>query len=192
MSNYKNTNLFTLANLLTSLRFIFAPVLLGLAWHGYQHYFLGLLAFTFLTDALDGMAARLLNQESEFGALLDSIGDIIIYSVMSISIWWLWPDIVDREKWFILLAIASYLIPVLIGIIKFHALTAYHTILVKIAVLSIGFAFFILFMFEIAWPFQIASLICLLAAVEEIAITLYSTKIKTDVSSIWSIIKKRH
>lgn len=186
------TTKLTLANLLTSLRFVLAPVLLWLAWNGNGNLFLLVLAVTFLTDALDGIAARMLDQQSEFGALLDSAADILIYSIMSVSIWWLWPDIVEREKTFIVLAIASYLVPVLIGIIKFHALTSYHTRLVKLAVLSIGSAFFILFLFDIAWPFQLAVALSLLAATEEIAITLYLTELRSDIRSFWELIHKNN
>ncbi len=188
MNQHRNQSKLTLANLLTSLRFVFAPVLLWLAWNGMGDLFLLVLAGTFLTDVLDGIVARMLDQQSEFGALLDSAADILIYSIMSLSIWWLWPDIVEREKTFILLAIASYLVPVLIGIIKFHALTSYHTRLVKLAVLCIGSTFFILFLFNIAWPFQLAVLLSLLAAAEEIAITLYLTELRSDVRSLWKLI----
>ena len=74
--------LLTLPNMLTCFRFAAALPLLWLAWNGYGNEFLWLLAFTFLTDILDGFAARLLNQESELGALLDSSGDLIIYTII--------------------------------------------------------------------------------------------------------------
>jgi len=180
--------LLTLPNLLTCFRFFAAPALLWLAWHGYGNEFLWLLAFTFLTDMLDGLAARLLDQESELGALLDSSGDLVIYTIMAISIWWLWPEIVHRELTVIVLATLSFITPPLIGIIKFHAFTSYHTWLVKAAVVSIGLAFFILFIFDIAWPFQLATVICLLAAIEEIAITLYLPEKQSDVRSFWHVI----
>jgi len=109
--------LLTLPNLLTCFRFVAAPVLLWLAWYGYGTEFLWLLAFTFLTDMLDGLAARLLHQESELGALLDSSGDLVIYTIMAISIWWLWPEIVHRELTVIVLATLSFITPPLIGII---------------------------------------------------------------------------
>jgi len=183
--------LLTLPNILTCFRFVAAPALLWLAWSGYGNEFLWLLAFTFLTDMLDGLAARLLNQVSELGALLDSAGDLVIYTIMAISIWWLWPEIVDREKTVIILAIISFTAPVLVGVIKFHSFTSYHTWLVKVAVVSIGLAFFILFIFDIAWPFQLATLVCILAATEEIIITLYLTEQRSDVRSFWHIIRDR-
>ncbi|NOQ94910.1 MAG: CDP-alcohol phosphatidyltransferase [Methylophaga sp.] len=183
--------LLTVPNLLTCFRFVAAPPLLWFAWFGYGNAFLWLLAFTFLTDILDGFAARLLNQESELGALLDSSGDLVIYAIMAISIWWLWPDIVHRESTVIILAITSFVAPVIVGVIKFHSFTSYHTWLVKIAVVTIGLAFFILFIYDIAWPFQVATIICLLAATEEIAITLYLSKKQSNVRSLWHVIHQK-
>lgn len=191
MPKYTLNELLSLPNLLTYVRFVAAPFLLWLAWSGRGDAFLILLAVTFLSDALDGMAARMLNQESELGAFLDSAGDLLIYGIMAISIWWLWPDVVQRELLYIILIIASFALPVIVGIIKFHQFTSYHTWLVKIAVVVTGIAFFILFIFDIAWPFRIAAFVCLLAAIEEIAITFYLTELRSDVRSLWSLIKKR-
>lgn len=189
MSTYTFHDLLTLPNLLTCFRFVSAPILLWFAWSGLGDAFLLLLAITFLSDVLDGLAARLLNQESELGAHLDSAGDLLIYSTMAVSIWWLWPDTVQREILYIGIAIFSFLAPVIIGIIKFNGFTSYHTWLVKGAVVSIGIAFFILFMFDIAWPFRIAAFITLLAAIEEIAITFYLTELRSNVRSLWHVKK---
>ena len=64
-----NPELLTLPNLLTCFRFAAAPVLLWLAWHDYKNPFLILLAVSFLSDALDGIAARLTGQVTQFGAI---------------------------------------------------------------------------------------------------------------------------
>lgn len=175
----------TLPNLLTCSRFVFAPILIWLAWQKYEIAFLLLLALTFLTDVLDGFAARLLKQTSELGAKLDTLADLVIYTTLAISVWWLWPNIVQRELMYVLLVIASYITPILIGFIKFHALTSYHTWLVKLAVALLGLAFFILFIFDIVWPFHLATFICVLAAIEEITITFISEELLSDIPSIW-------
>ncbi len=187
MVKYTLNELLSLPNLLTYFRFVAAPFLLWLAWSDKGDAFLILLAATFLSDALDGLAARLLNQQSELGAFLDSAGDLLIYGTMAISIWWLWPDIVQREIMYVILIIISFSLPVIIGIIKFHNFTSYHTWLVKGAVIVTGIAFFILFVFDIAWPFRIAAFVCLLAALEEIAITFYLTKMRSNVRSLWHV-----
>ncbi|MFZ2313365.1 MAG: CDP-alcohol phosphatidyltransferase family protein, partial [Methylobacter sp.] len=69
----------TLPNLLTGFRFVAAPVLLWLAWHGHGIAFMILLAVAFLSDMLDGLAARLTGQVTQFGATLDSWADVINY-----------------------------------------------------------------------------------------------------------------
>lgn len=180
----------TVPNLLTGFRFFSAPLLLWLAWHGLGTWFLLLLALTFATDVLDGFAARLLAQESEFGALLDSWGDICIYTTMAISAWWLWPEVVRRERIWVLCIVASYLVPVLVGIVKFHAFTSYHTWMVKIAVAAVGLSFFGLFLLGYAWPFRAAALLSLLAAGEETAITLYLRTPRSNVRSLWHVLRR--
>ena len=187
MQNKNLQALFTIPNLLTCFRFVSAPVLLYLAQYGHGNIFLLLLAITFLSDVLDGIAARMLDLESEFGALLDSWADLLIYFTIAISAWWLWPEIVHREQVYFLLTIGSFLTPVVVGIIKFHAFTSYHTWMVKFAVATMGLSFFLLFLFDFAWPFRIAALICLLAAIEEIAITCYLPKLHSNVRSLWHV-----
>ncbi len=179
--------LLTIPNLLTCFRFFSAPVLLYLAWYGHGNTFLLLLAITFLSDVLDGFAARMLAQESEFGALLDSWADLLIYFTIAAAAWWLWPDIVYRERVYFLITIISFLSPVIVGIIKFHVFTSYHTWMVKFAVAIMGLSFFLLFLFDIAWPFRGAAFVCLLAAVEEIAITYYLPESRSNVRSLWQL-----
>ena len=182
--------LISIANVFTCSRFVFAPLLLWLAWQGYKNGFLILLAITFLTDILDGFAARLLNQTSELGARLDTLADLVIYTTLAIAVWWLWPVIVSRELTYVLLTIVSYISPIVMGFMKFHALTTYHTWLVKMAVVLLGVSFFILFIFDIAWPFHIAAFICLFAAIEEFAITFYLNELQSNVRTFWHLIRQ--
>ncbi len=191
MQNLNLQALLTIPNLLTCFRFVSAPVLLYLAWYGYGNTFLLLLAITFLSDVLDGIAARMLDQESEFGALLDSWADLLIYFTIAVSAWWLWPDIVYREKVYFLMTISSFLLPVVVGIIKFHAFTSYHTWMVKFAVAVMGLSFFLLFLFDFSLPFRVAAFICLLAAIEEIAITCYFPRLHSNVRSLWHVMRAK-
>jgi phosphatidylglycerophosphate synthase len=179
--------LLTIPNLLTGFRFVSAPILLGLAWHGYPIAFLSLLAVALLTDALDGFVARWMGQVSRFGAKLDSWADMINYSTIALGSWWLWPEIVIRERVFATIIVSSYLLPPLIGIIKFGAFTSYHTWTVKIAAASVGLSLYVLFLGGPAWPFRIAAFIGVIAAAEEIWISLLAPKLYSNVSSIWDV-----
>ena len=180
----------TLPNLLTGFRFVAAPVLLWLAWHNHGIAFMGLLAFAFLTDLLDGLAARLTGQVSQFGATLDSWADVITYLTIAVGCWWLWPDVVRRELIFVGLIIASCLLPALVGFSKFGRFTSYHTLGVKIAAAAMGLSLYVLFFGGPAWPFRWAAVICILAAIEEIALTLLLSEPESNVRSLWNVLKR--
>jgi CDP-diacylglycerol--glycerol-3-phosphate 3-phosphatidyltransferase len=81
-----NTNLYSIPNLLTLLRFILVPLVvvaffLPVEWSNLAAGWLFLAAS--LTDLLDGYIARALKQETELGAFLDPIADkIMIIAVL--------------------------------------------------------------------------------------------------------------
>ncbi|MCK9635628.1 MAG: CDP-alcohol phosphatidyltransferase family protein [Methylobacter tundripaludum] len=180
----------TLPNLLTGFRFVAAPVLLWLAWHGHGIAFMALLAVAFLTDLLDGMAARLTGQVTEFGATLDSWADVVNYLTIALCCWWLWPDMVGRELLYVSLIVASCLLPALAGFFKFGRFTSYHTWAVKIAAGAMGLTLYVLFLGGPAWPFRVAAVICIIAAVEEIAITLILPEPESNLRSVWDVLKR--
>lgn len=179
----------TLPNILTGFRFVAAPWLLWLAWQGYPLAFMGLLAIVFLSDLLDGMAARWTGQVSQFGATLDSWADVITYLTIAVCCWWLWPAVVNREFIYVAMIVISCLLPAIVGFGKFGCFTSYHTWAVKFAAASMGLTLYILFFGGPVWPFRIAAIVCLLAALEEVVITLLLTKPESDVRSLWSVIK---
>jgi phosphatidylglycerophosphate synthase len=180
----------TLPNLLTGFRFVAAPGLLWLAWQGHGIAFMILLAFAFLSDLLDGLAARLTGQVSQFGATLDSWADVITYLTIAIGCWWLWPDVVYREQVFVGLIVASCLLPAFAGFGKFGRFTSYHTWGVKIAAASMGLSLYVMFLGGPAWSFRLAAIICILAAIEEIALTLLLSEPESNVRSVWDVLKR--
>lgn len=182
--------LLTLPNLLTCVRFITAPIMLYLAWNGYGLPFMAVLAFAFLTDVLDGLAARLTGQVTQFGARLDTWADLVTYLTIGFGTWWLWPEIVHREDHYLYAIIACYLIPAVSGMIKFGSYPSYHTWGVKIAAVSLGSSLYPLFLADIAWPLRFAVFIYVLAAIEEVAITLCLDKLQSNAGTIWHVLKK--
>ena len=181
----------TVPNLLTGFRFVAAPIMLWLAWHDYGLAFMSLLAVAFLTDMLDGFVARLTGQVTQFGATLDSWADVITYLTIAVSCWWLWPVIVERELLYVGLIVASCLLPAGAGLIKYGRFTSYHTWGVKLAAASMGLTLYILFFGGPVWPFRLAAIVCILAAFEEIAITLLLSEPESNVRSFWDVLKIR-
>lgn len=176
-----------LANLISTGRLATAPVLLLLAWYGYAWTFLAVMAASFASDVVDGYVARRLGQTSELGARLDSIGDFVVYVTLPLGAWWLWPAIVYRERGALLLILACCLCPPLVAFGKFRTITSYHTWGAKLAALSVGGSAMLLFAGGPAWPFHLALPLCVLAALEEIAITLVLPERQTNVRSLWHV-----
>ncbi len=179
----------TIPNVLSLLRLGSTPVLLWLAWHGYQRTFITLLALAFFSDLIDGLIARWLNQISKLGAVLDSCSDLAIYTVIAIGGWWLWPDLMRREAAYVWAVIASFAVPSLAGYAKFHAATSYHTWAVKIAVAAVAASSLWMFATGNTGPFQLAAPFAVLAAGEELAITALLPEPRSNVRSLWHVVR---
>ena len=178
----------TLPNMLSCVRFITAPIMLYLAWNGYGLAFMAVLALAFLSDMLDGLAARLTGQVTPFGAKLDTWADLATYLTIGFGTWWLWSDIVHREDLYLYGIIACFLIPASVGMIKFGAYPSYHTWGVKVAAVCIGASLYPLFLADIAWPLRVSVYIYGLAAIEEVAITLCLKELKSNVGTLWHVL----
>lgn len=182
-------DIINLPNAVSFLRILMAPVLFYFALTQQPNWFIGTLLFAEFTDVLDGFLARTLNQITEMGSHLDSWGDFVIYATIAICAWILWPDILQREIVYFIIIVLCFTLPALIGFIKFHAFTSYHTWSVKLAVAITVVAYLLLFTGLLDWPFRVAALFCLYAAIEEIAITLLIHHEHVDVRSVWQAIK---
>jgi CDP-diacylglycerol--glycerol-3-phosphate 3-phosphatidyltransferase len=161
----------SLPNLLSALRLALAPVLVVLAWTGQPAAFLAVLVVALGSDACDGWIARRLGQETPLGTRLDSWGDLATYATVPLCAWWLWPDLLRREAPWVTAAVVAYLVPVAIGWLRYRRLTSYHTWGAKLSAVLVGASALLLFAGGPALPFRIATLVLVLAELEEIAIT---------------------
>ena len=180
-----------LPNLISSIRILIAPLLFVFAFLQMETWFLGALIFSGCTDVLDGFIARKFNMITPLGAHLDSWGDFTIYSTMAVCAWILWPEITQRELLYYAMILFSFLLPAQIGLTKFGKMTAYHTWAVKIAVFTTFVGYITLYAGIAEWPFILAAVLCVIAGVEEILITLVLREEKTDVRSIFAALRDR-
>jgi CDP-diacylglycerol--glycerol-3-phosphate 3-phosphatidyltransferase len=177
--------MFTLPNCLSIFRMVCAPFLLALAWFGQPHLFLALLVLALLSDAVDGTIARKYKQVTYLGAKLDSWGDFSIYMTVPLCAWWLWPDLIRREAPFVATVVASFAVPISLGFLKYRRLTSYHTWAAKFSAVVLSFGTLLMLLFNVTWPFEIATAILALSALEEIAITMTLRDWQSNVPSIW-------
>ena len=178
-------------NLLSLFRIIAAPFLLLTGWFEMPDLFFILFGLMLLSDALDGFIARILDQTSEEGARLDSYGDILTYLSTSLAAWWLWPDLIKAELYYIIAAIIIYILPAFFALAKFGKLASYHTWITKVSAVLMSAGVVMLLGFENALLFHIAIYFLVIEMVENIAITIILPKPKSNIYSIWHAWKEK-
>lgn len=186
-----NAPLWTIPNLISLFRLACAPflVLSGLSESAIP--FFAILSLMLVSDALDGFLARLLRQTSVLGAKLDSYGDYATYMAVALGAWLQWPERIEREAPFILLAIAVFILPAAVSIVKFKRFASYHTWITKVSALLMSLGIFALLVFDLSWPFYVAVAVLVVEAVENIAITLTLDAPETDIRSWWHLRRRR-
>lgn len=179
----------SVANMLSILRLLFVPVLVVMAVRGNSQWFLLILAGSLLSDVLDGYLARLLGQVSDFGAKLDSLGDALTYAVMIFGLYQLWPAIFHDQLEYLISATLSFVVPLLLALVKFGEYPSYHTVGAKIAAVLIAPAYYLLILMGADMLFRAVILFYLAVALEEIIITLLLKHPITNVGSVWQLIR---
>ncbi|MEW6519469.1 MAG: CDP-alcohol phosphatidyltransferase family protein [Thermodesulfobacteriota bacterium] len=180
-----------IANILSVSRLFLSPLLLFLAWTSRHNLFLVFIILALLTDLLDGYFARKYQQVTQLGARLDSLGDLAIYLIVPLSVWWLWPQVILREAPYVSTALISFIIPMLIGYAKFRCLTSYHTRGAKLSALLLSSSILLLLLGGPSWPFHIATGFFVLAEVEEVCITALLPRWQADVPSVFHALRIR-
>ncbi len=180
----------TIPNLLSFYRLLAFPVILFLALAGHKQAFAVLIIINLVTDVLDGMIARLMKQQSEFGARLDSIADMGTYFLVFLGIWFFKradfaPHVVSFSV-FIGLLIGA----LVLSLIRFGRFPSLHLYSWKIGGYIQGTFFFTLFAFGFFTPFYYVMVIWgILAFLEHIIIQLIIPKMRSNVKGLYWVLK---
>jgi CDP-diacylglycerol--glycerol-3-phosphate 3-phosphatidyltransferase len=177
----------SIPNLLSMTRLVLVPVLISLALAANAQAFLMVLAVSLLSDAFDGYLARKLHQTTEFGAKLDSWGDVMTYGAMIFGLYWIWPTLFAEQLWFLVAATLSFVVPVAHALIKFGEYPSYHTLGAKTAAVLMAPAFYSLTLLGWDLFFQAVIIFHIVVAFEEMAITSVLSRPRSNVISILSI-----
>jgi cardiolipin synthase (CMP-forming) len=141
--------IWTVPNQITFLRLGFLPFFLILIAYDHYRWALAVLVVAGLSDGIDGLLARRLNQRSSLGAVLDPIADKLLLSSSFVILafkkkiaWWLTIMVLSRDVLLLTVAIVIILIsgyrafpPSVLG----KCTTAVQIILVFTVVLAAGF-----------------------------------------------------
>jgi cardiolipin synthase len=122
-STAKKSRILTVPNELTFLRLAFLPFFIIAIKYDRYDAALGILIAAGISDGLDGLLARVLNQKTPLGAYLDPIADKLLlsssYLVLALKgriVWWLAIMVLGRD---VLILVACAVILVAVGFRSF-------------------------------------------------------------------------
>jgi cardiolipin synthase (CMP-forming) len=148
-----------ISNLMTLLRLFIIPFLFYFAYTQQRYVFIVLLLFAGITDMLDGYFARLMKQESKFGASFDSIVDYLIVSSFIFWLYWFFPEFIINNAYLFILIYALFILSFVFEYFISKQKCGLHTMAEKLSVLF-AYSLFILFVLyrPIEWLLQLISL----------------------------------
>jgi CDP-diacylglycerol--glycerol-3-phosphate 3-phosphatidyltransferase len=180
-----------LPNALSIVRIVLAPCLVLLAWRGASTAFAVGFALCLLTDIADGQIARRFGLTTELGAKLDSWGDVLTYLAVLPGLFWLHRQFVSDSAIALGVVVASYLIPIGAGFLKYRQLTSYHTRLNTVSAYALGGSLLVIFASGPAATFYVAAAIILVSQIEELAITAVLPTCQANVPSLRHALRRR-
>ena len=141
---------------------------------------------TGITDVLDGWIARKTKTASEFGAKLDSIADLLFYTVILVRVLPILLSILPNKIWcavavIIIVRISAYII----AAIKYRRFASLHTYLNKLTGIAVFFIPFLLITVYVAEYCRVVSAIAAAASLEELVIHLSKHNYEPNTKSIF-------
>jgi cardiolipin synthase len=116
----------TIPNSISAFRLILIPILWVFAFRDQPVIVaIGILVAA-LSDTLDGVLARRLNQTSEFGSKLDSLADNLLKPSIIIWLLMLEPQLLSDHPIALLAAITVYTASIIVGLVKFRRFGNLH------------------------------------------------------------------
>ena len=173
-------------NILSLLRVILSFVLLLLT--PFSEIFFIIYLFCGVSDILDGAIARSWKLESQTGALLDSVADVIFVAVMLIIL----VPLQDWPIWilgWIGIIVVIRLLSLGVGFVKYQTLTFLHTIANKVTGLALFCYPFLFLYFDHTVATTFFCFIASLSAIEELMINITSQKLERNIRSFFDIYK---
>jgi phosphatidylglycerophosphate synthase len=184
-------SLMNVPNVLCAIRFVGSFVLVGLAIAQATNIFAGLLFFLLMTDWVDGKLAIVLKQQTKFGARLDTVADVSLYTALLFGLFWLKGEALASQWPWIGVAMFSYALSVGAALLKFGGFPSYHTRAAKTCWFLVSVASITLFAGWSTWPIRLAAIAVTATNLEAVAITLVLKTPHVDLPSIYHACKIR-
>lgn len=176
----------TVPNLITALRIVGTICLIFAVPFSVMFYVI--YTFCGITDVLDGWIARVTKSASEFGAKLDSVADLLFYTVMLLKIF---PFLLSVLPLWIWIAVGIILLIRLISYAvvfkKYHRFAAVHTYANKLTGAGVFSVPYLGKWLDTTIVCAVICVIAILASVEELIIHIRSKSYRSDVKTIFNM-----
>ena len=180
-------------NALTISRFFIAAFLVLDAKNGYaSKYFLPLFIFAGFSDFLDGFIARKMKATTSHGCVLDGYADIALSVGAFLSAYWLYPAIIKKYIWGVVILLFLQIASWVFSIIKFSRMTSYHTYSAKIWGIAIFISLGIVFAFSNGSLLLLMLLVGILSNIDEIVITAVMPYWRGEISNFNMALRLRN
>jgi len=179
-------------NALSIARIAAAPVLLGLAFAQHHTAFTWLLIPALVSDMVDGAIARAFNLQTELGARLDSIGDVVLTLAALAGIWAFHPEVYRNDWPALLLFMGAGLLEWVLALLRYGRLSSFHTLLSKTA--GTLLAIFVAVLFAIGyqpWLFYLAIGVAVLSSIEEYVLLAILPEWRSNVRGLFWVLRDR-
>jgi CDP-diacylglycerol--glycerol-3-phosphate 3-phosphatidyltransferase len=145
-----------------------------------------------LSDILDGLIARIFHLRSRLGAILDSTADMIVFAIGMVGLFLFQKPVLVEHRTPLALAVALYLIEAVGALWRYHRISSFHTILVRISAYAQGIFVMSLFFWGylpgILYPMTVISAV---AYLEEIVLLVLLPEWKADVRGLYWVISQQ-
>lgn len=172
-----------IVNTLTLSRIIFSIIMLA----SYNNKIILVILFLYcgLSDILDGFLARKYNVNSDNGAKMDSIADLVFFCVVMLILLLLIPiEVLSKFIPFIVIAFILKVIAIIMAWYKYREFVILHTLLNKLTGILIFIATLSFFIFNNLNVYYVVIFSSVAASIEEIVIHLREKALNRDIKSI--------
>ena len=179
----------TVCNLLSASRIVFLPCLYLMVHLGYHRLFWVSYILVGATDYFDGVAARRLNQVSEFGKELDSFADLLFYLSSAYFLNYLFPAVIAANRHYLIVFFMLLGFSFVLSAMLFGRPIMMHTFLLRLNAVLVFLVVATSFWFDTTLFVRMILLLYVIGFMEEIMIFIFFGNVDRDTKSILHLIR---
>ena len=186
----RGENVLNVPNIISLYRLLVFPVILFMVLSHRESWFVILICISLVSDILDGNIARVFKLQTNFGAALDNLADILTVSVALVGMFvFKWTDI-KPHAWFLFLFLGIFVISYIISFVRFGKIPGLHLYSAVTAGYLQGIFLFILFAIGFyGWLFYLSIGWGIVAYIEKCLVLLKLDDIKIGVKGLYWLLK---